>query len=416
MRQTLTLIVASSFNIVLAFLSQLYIFAVLGPGLETDALFAGLTMPQLVLIVVGDSLMHVLVPLLVGETEERFRHDSWGFFLLVGVFFAALTTVLYMTAPIWVGWIVPGFTAASQSLTVELTRIQLLGMTFSALTGVQWAVYHARQQFVWAEMVPFFCSLLAFCLLLWVLPRHGVVGAAWIGVLRSILQVVIMMPIMGAYVSPNIYGGGMKEFWRRVKPLLIGNLYFKTETLIDRFLLSMSGAGSLSIFYLGQQFYGASHNVINKSLVAPLVPKLSMFYKCNDSSSLKRIYRHGLIQISAVSVIIIILFLIAGKELLNILVGWGAFQDKNIVLLWFVMICLSGFFVGGVVGQITSSTFYSIGDTRTPTITSIISYTFFVPVKVVCFMAWGILGLACATSVHYLVNVLLQLHLLRKIL
>ena len=75
MRQPLLLGVLAASNIGIAFLYQWYVLVQLGPGVETDALFAGMTVPQLALAVVSGSLMHVLVPLLAGEPADRFRRD-----------------------------------------------------------------------------------------------------------------------------------------------------------------------------------------------------------------------------------------------------------------------------------------------------------------------------------------------------
>ena len=184
MKQTVQLGALSAINIGLAFLFQWYVLTHLGPGVETDALFAGMTLPQLVLAVISGSLMHVLVPLLAGEEKEQLRHDAWGFLVLVGAMFGSLAIILYATAPWWIPATLPGFNVAAQTLTVDLTRIQLIGMVFAAINGVQWAAYHARQQFVWAEFTPILASAFALGLLVVALPRYGVTAAAWISTMR----------------------------------------------------------------------------------------------------------------------------------------------------------------------------------------------------------------------------------------
>jgi len=138
MKQTLQLGALSAANIGIAFLFQWYVITQLGPGLESDALFAGMTIPQLVLAVISGSLMHVLVPILAGESEDRLRHDAWSLLVLIGGLFGFLAVVLYATAPWWVPFTVPGFDETGKTLTVELTRIQLIGMVFTAINGVQW--------------------------------------------------------------------------------------------------------------------------------------------------------------------------------------------------------------------------------------------------------------------------------------
>src|SRR5438552_13672398 len=178
MRQPLLLGVLATSNIGIAFLYQWYVFIQLGPGMETDALFAGMTVPQLALAVVSGSLMHVLVPMLAGESTERFRHDAWGFFVLVGALFTAIALLLYLFAPYWVPVTVPGFSEAGKGLTVHLTRIQLIGMIFTALSGVQGAVYHARQRFFWVELAPLLTGAIGLIPLMVFLPVYGVEAAA----------------------------------------------------------------------------------------------------------------------------------------------------------------------------------------------------------------------------------------------
>ncbi|MDP3332331.1 MAG: hypothetical protein Q8Q40_13400 [Methylococcaceae bacterium] len=98
MKQTLQLGALSAANIGIAFLFQWYVITQLGPGLESDALFAGMTIPQLVLAVISGSLMHVLVPILAGESKDRLRQVAWSLLVLIGGLFGFLAVVLYATA------------------------------------------------------------------------------------------------------------------------------------------------------------------------------------------------------------------------------------------------------------------------------------------------------------------------------
>jgi putative peptidoglycan lipid II flippase len=414
MKQTIQLGTLSAANIGIAFLFQWYVLTQLGPGMETDALFAGMTLPQLVLVVISGSLMHVLVPLLAGEDEDRLRHDAWGFLVLVGGLFGLLATILYVAAQWWVPLTVPGFSDAGQALTVELTRIQLIGMVFAAINGVQWAAYHARQQFVWAEFTPILANAFALLLLIWALPRFGVIAAAWISTLRMALQTLLLAPGMGKPVWPDLRSPAISAAWQRIKPLLLGTAYYKTDPLVDRFLLSTASSGSLSLYYLAQQIYGAASQVINKAIAAPLVPRLSKLYKAGDREGFQRAYYQKLWQVGAISFVGLLITGLFGQDLLALLVGHGNVTSGNIKELWWIMIWLGGMFVGGVMGQITSSTFYACGDTITPTRMSIFTYTAYIPTKVMVYYFWGVAGLAITTSVYLITNLSLQVYLLKK--
>jgi putative peptidoglycan lipid II flippase len=414
MKQTVQLGLLAATNIGIAFLFQWYIVTRLGAGMETDALFAGMTLPQLVLAVISGSLMHVLVPLLAGVKEEHFHHDAWGFLVLVGGLFGLLAIVLYVTAPWWIPITVPGFSDEGQALTIELTRIQLIGMVLAAVNGVQWAAYHARQQFVWAEFIPILTGVLGFLLLMWALPVYGVAAAAWISTLRLGLQTLLLTPGMGRPFWPDLNSPAISVAWRRIKPLLLGTAYYKTDPLVDRFLLSTAGSGSLSLYYLAQQIYGAAAQVLNKAIAAPLVPLLSRLHQAGDGNEFRRVSRQKLLQVGAISLAAIMALGFFGGHLLGFLIGHGNITAANVNELWWIMIWLSGMGVGGVVGQISSSSFYALGNTVTPTRISVFTYTAYIPCKVAAFYFWGVMGLAIATSIYYMTNLSLQVYLLQE--
>jgi putative peptidoglycan lipid II flippase len=414
MRQPLLLGVLAASNIGIAFLYQWYVLVQLGPGLETDALFAGMTVPQLALAVVSGSLMHVLVPLLAGEPADRFRHDAWGFFVLVGTLFAALALLLYVFAPYWVPLTVPGFSDVGKELTVHLTRIQLIGMVFTALSGVQGAVYHARQRFVWVELAPLLTGTLGLVPLVVFLPEYGVEAAAWITTLRFVFQTLLQMPGMGRWTMPDLKSRTVQDAWKRIKPLLWGTAYYKADPLVDRFLLSMSGNGNLSLFYLAQQIYGAGAGVVSKAVAAPLVPRLSLLHKAGDHPAFRHAYRRKLWQVGLLTGGLLLIVVAFGDSLLRLLVGHGAVTEANVRTLWLIMLGLGGMFVGGAMGAITTSSFYARGDTRLPTRLGMITYTIYIPIKVIAYSLGGVLALAISVSAFYLINLVLQYFYLEK--
>lgn len=414
MKLEIKLGVLSAANVGIAFLFQWYVLIQLGPGVDTDALFAGMTIPQLVLAVISGSLMHVLVPLLSGESDDRRRHDAWGFLVLIGGLFGLLAVLLYIAAPWWVPLTVPGFDEAAQALTVELTRIQLVGMVFAAINGVQWATYHARQQFLWAESTSILASAFAFLLLIWALPRFGVIAAAWISTLRMGLQALLLAPGMGHPVRPDLKSPVIREAWQRIKPLLWGTAYCKTGPLVDRFLLSGSDSGSLSLYYLAQQIYGAVSQIFISAMIAPLVPVLSRLHKKEGVDACRRLYRWKLLQVGTISLSSLMVLGVFGQALLNLLAGHGNVSASNVELLWWIMICLGGMFFGGVVGQIATSTFYAFGDTRTVVRMATLTYTVHLPVKVLAFHMWGTFGLAVSTTLYVMANMSLLMYMLEK--
>ena len=402
MKLPLSLGALSGANLLLLFLFQALVLVTVGPGVETDALFAGMALPQLVLAVISGSLMHVLVPYLAGEEENRVEQDTWGIFIVVGVAFGFLSATLYIFAPFWVPWIVPGFSSAGKTLTVLLTRIQLIGVSFTALTGVLWAVYHARQQFLWAEFSPLLANLFGLGCLIWALPRFGITAVAWILVLRTVLQLTLLLPGLPVFRKPNWRNPNLMTIWRRIKPLLLGSAYYKTDLVVDRFLSSMTPAGGLSLLYLAQQLYGAANEIINKAIAAPMVPLLAGQAKSGNWTQFHGTYRNRLLWMAFLTGGSYVVLFLGGKYFLKILIGHGGVSEHNIAQLQSILICLGGVFIGGALGQILSSAFYAMADTVTPTKIGAVVFTLGIALKITGFFLMGILGIAIGSSLYYL--------------
>jgi putative peptidoglycan lipid II flippase len=311
---------------------------------------------------------------------------------------------------------VPGFDAAGKALTVELTRIQLVGMVFAAVNGVQLAAYHARLRFVWPEV-----GLLASCVMgllgtVWLLPTYGVAGVAWMTSFRMAVQTVLLLPGMGRPVWPDVHSPAVVLAWTRIKPLLLGTAYYKTDPLVDRFLLSAAGTGSLSLYYLAQQLYGAATQVINRAVAAPLVPRLSTLHKRGERSNFRKAYHKELLLVIAMCGACLLTLGATGESILRHLIGYSRITEADVRSLWQMMIWLGGMFVGGNAGQICATSFYAVGDTATPTRLSVISYSIYIPCKVAVFYVYGVMGLALVTTIYYLVNLFLQMAILQRAL
>jgi putative peptidoglycan lipid II flippase len=410
---TLKLVALSTGNLGLAFLFQWYVLTQIGPGVATDALFAGMAVPQVILAIVANSLTHVLVPLLAGEAEAIMRRDAWTFLWLTGAVFGGLALLLIVLAPAWMGMLLPGFSADAQDLARTLTQIQLVGMVFAAISGVQTALHHAQARFVWPELSQALIGAGIFVGLVITLPRFGVFAAAWLATLRLMLQTLALLPAMGRPRRLTLANPTISSAWQRMQPLILGTAYYKTDPLIDRFLLSYAVPGSMSLYYLAQQLYGAVAQILSRALVAPVVPLLGSTFKHGDLVGFRKAWRSRLAALIVVCVVAVAGLVLVGLPFLRLLIGHGSVTDSNVSTLWWIMVWLVGMFVGGVVGQIAATTFYAKGDTRTPTRISVWTYTGYIPAKIAAFFFGGLAGLAVVTSVYYVLNALLLLHGLR---
>jgi peptidoglycan biosynthesis protein MviN/MurJ (putative lipid II flippase) len=89
----------------------------------------------------------------------------------------------------------------------------------------------------------------------------------------------------------------------------------------------------------------------------------------------------------------LLVFLVFGEALLSLLVGYRAGKAVDIEMLWLIMLGLGGVFVCGAMGSVTASSFYARGDTRLPTRVGALTFTIYIPIKVLSFHYGGAIAL-----------------------
>lgn len=413
-KQSIILGTLSVTNIFFSFVVQVYTFTIIGPGFETDALFASVTIPSLITTVLLGSLNNVIVPVLSGKNKMESRVDAWNIFIFIGFLNSILISALYLSVDIWVPLINPGFTEDGTELAILLTKIQLIGVIFVSLNTIQSSSLHARQEHIRAEIIPVIVAALSIPFLIVYLPEYGVVISAITITGKWFLQTLLQLPTMGFFATKHIKKDISIEIWRRVKPLLFGALYFKSGTVVDRYFLSQSSSGILSLYFLAEKLIASLAQVINKAFTIPLISNLSKQAHDGKKLEFSRLYKYGIRNLSFFVLILICMLFVMGLPILEFLFSFSEKLRGSGSDLWLMLLLLSGLFFGNVVGGVASSAFYAYGETKIPTIMSITTYTVFLPLKVVSFKYFDFLGLSLVASAHSLINLIVLIFLFKQ--
>ena len=412
-RQTVHLVLLSTGSLACGIAGQWAIFTALGPGAETDAFFAALVLPQVLLAIAAAPLLNVLVPLLsVAEDAERCGF-AWLLLAALGAGGVALALLLALFAPLWVPLTIPGFSGAQLALTILLARIQMLVFVLAVMALILSAAAQSAGRFVRVERATLVGSLVGLAMIIVMVPSFGIIAAAWAAVLRVTVQGAILLPLLGLPQRTHAAGELGGRVWTRMRPLLVSGALAKTDPLIDRALLSMAPGGALSLFQLAQGLLAAAIEIVSRSWIVPAMPALARTALA-DPAACRRHLRLLLVR-TAVAFSVAFAFLVAvGHDLLRLVLEFGRFSSTDVAQLWWLLLGLSGVAFGACIGQIAAAGFYARGDTATPARLSIVSFAFFAPLKVGAFFAFGLPGVIGACSAYYVTNALAQLFLLQR--
>jgi putative peptidoglycan lipid II flippase len=313
-----------------------------------------------------------------------------------------MASTLSLSAAFWVPILTGGFPAEGKLLAIQLAKVELVGMALIGSAVVARTAYHARGEFVWPAWAAVISASAGLTYLVWRLPRDGVVAAAWSYTLRSVLECLLLLPGLGRAVKPNFRSPFQFEAWRRVRPLLLGYSYERSEMVLDRFLASMAPAGGLSLLYLGQQVWGAAGQIMNRAVALPITPTLARLAGRGEWAGFRQLYQSRLGQVFAICAVAVALLALVGRPSLDLVFGIRNMSEEDVRVLWLLMLLLFGLLIGDPSGHLLLTSFYAKGDTLTPTRIGIVAYSFGIGCKLLGFFSFGLPGLAAGTTIFYL--------------
>ncbi len=394
----------TGFQILVSFLMQWYVITYFGAGVRTDALYTGATIPQLLTILVIESLTVVIVPMFATSSEAELEERGWFLFVGMGILFLAISAILFLALPVFIPLIVPGFSPVEKQLTVSLARIHVFGLVGAASYAVLASMYQARERFIVPPAATLFSGIGSFVLLAWQLPRFGVAWAAWMQVFNITLPGFLLLPALCPIRRIKPQRELIRTIWSKMRPLLLSKAYYMTNAPLDRILASFLAPGSIAIFELAGRFYNAVIRILSQGVVTPFIPHFSRLAHEQNWAEFRTQYRKQLVLVSVPSAVVMAAVIVGGGVGLRLLPSnstqavVGSLNVESLSKLFRVMVYMSGLlpcmaFVNSLVNG-----YYAKGDTRTPTVVGVCAFTVGMGVKIAGYYAGGILGMALAVS------------------
>ena len=404
----LSLAVLAAAQLAAGLAMQFVVLIVIGAGHATDAFAAAQTVPMFVLAVFAVPLQNVWLPqfsVLAAQPGEwrRAQGVAQGQLMLLA---GGVAAVLGLGASLWAPLVFPGLTDEQTQLTIHLTQILLLAALFNGQVALLTVALRARDRFITPELTLFLVTVAGVATTFLVLPRWGVLGAAWVSAGRSGLVAGILYFFAERPPISLIKAARDGELWQRVKPVLLGASFYKCEPLVDRFWASQSSAGGLTVFALAQTGMGAIGQILERSVCMPMAPRLARLAEAKDYASMRSLYRNCLWRVT----------LLVGACLLGLLLVhpiWPEAMHRVFKLpqpsatqMWLICLALLGFVHVVASGAVPVAAFYALGDTRTPVKLSMAAFVAGIGLKSAGFIALGLPGLALGTSAYYLGNLI----------
>lgn len=422
---------ATTTSRILGFARDILFARLFGTNIYAQAFVVAFRLPNMLRDMVGEGATDAaLVPILTEYRHTRSQEEYWE---VARVILNLMLTVLVVLsvmgvvfAPLLVRIIAPGFIRSPEKFatTVFLTRmvfpyILLLGMVAYS-KGVLNSFHHFTAP-AFAPVVLNITMILALLVLCPIIGVKGLIAGVLLGGIFEVLMQVRPLRKKGfRFDGPfRLAHPIARRIGKLLLPRALGTAVYQLSVLVDTVLASLAwivGPGGVAALYYSNRLVQLPLAVFGISLATAALPKMSKEIASNDMTALKNTVSFSLRTVFTIMIPASVGLIVLADQIVRVLFQRGEFTAYSTAItqsaLFFYAFGLSAY--AGI--KILVSTYYSMGDTRTPVKTASVSLAVNLLLNLILMWPLKIGGLALATSIAATTNfVILYILLTRRI-
>ena len=423
-KTALMLMVLTIFTKALGFGRDIILSYFYGVSGISDAYLISLTIPTLLLAFIGTGIATCYIPMYSGiekkgnvELADNFTSNVINFMLVICTLIAILGSIFTVQL---VKIFASGFDSETLLLAVGFTRIIIFAVYFEGIIYVLSGYLQLKNSF----FAPAFMSI----------PLNIIIIISIIVSTKLNLRIIaigniIAMGTQMLFLIPFVYKNGYKyRFILDVKnddfkkmailafPVIAGVSVNQINVLIDRTIASRILVGGISALTYANKLNLFIQAIFVISITTTFYPMMSRFANENNISNLKKSISEAINIINFLLLPTAVGSMLFAEPIVRLLFGRGAFDSQAVSMTSYALYFYSIGMVGVGLREILSRAFYSLHDTKTPTINAAIAVGINIIGNIILSKFLGIGGLALATSISAIIcTVLLFISLIRKI-
>jgi putative peptidoglycan lipid II flippase len=410
---------------ILGFVRDAVIAWFFGAGFSSDAFIAAFRIPNLLRRLFAEgSLSSAFVPVfaeyVVHHTQDEAFSMARSAFRLLSIMLFLVTIAGILLSPWIVRIIAPGFDAEKISLTVTLTRWMFPYVFCIGLVALCMGILNVLGHFAAPAIAPFILNLSIIGSVLFIAPtRTTPVTALAYGVLiGGILQLALQLPILirkgfRFWDTAKLIHPALKKVGILILPIILGGAVYQINIVVGTLLGSLLNEGSVTHLYFADRLVQFPLGIFAIAASTAILPTLSRQAAARQFDELKHTFAHALRLVFFISIPAMVGLIVLREPIVALLFQRGEFDGTATQLTIQAVLYYSlGLWAFSAV-RIVAATFFALQDARTPVRIAMISIlaNIFLGVILMKPLAHG--GLALATSLASMLNLVLLMHALR---
>ena len=413
---------------ILGFVRDAVIAWYFGAGQNSDAFIAAFRIPNLLRKLLGEgSISNAIVPVLtdylsMDGKDEAFRLARSALWVL-SIILVIVSLGGILLSPLIVKAIAPGFIESPPklSLTITLTRIMFPYIFFIGLVALCMGILNVLGHFAAPALAPVMLNLTIILAVLFLCPHLDtpVLGLAIGVIIGGILQLLLQLPAMAGrgfrfWQKTKMFHPGLKKISRLMPPVIIGGAVYQINVLVGTLLASFLPEGSVTVLYFADRLVQFPLGIFAIAAATAVLPSLSRQASQRDLADLKETFGYAVRLTLFLTIPSMVGLIVLREPIITVLFQRGEFSLQATLLTAQALLYYAiGLWAFSAV-RIVAATFFALKDTRTPMVMATISIIANIVLGIVLMKPMAHAGLALATSLASVLNLMLLVVALRK--
>lgn len=421
-RATVLLMIVTIVSKILGLFRDSVLASAYGTGKYAAVYSTANSISTILFAVIGTALATSLIPLYNKLASEDSTEKAMGFLnsvvnLVVIVCLSIAGLGIIFAGPL-VKVFAPGYQGDVYTLCVQYTRILLPSIVFVGLANIFTSYLQIKKRYVIPGFIGMPYSIIIIVSIYLSLKTSPMVLV--IGTLIAIsAKALFQLPFVykeGYRYRPeiNLNDPVMKDMMILILPVVIGVGANQINSIVDKSLASLLGTEVVASFSYAIKLYEFVQALFITSILAVIYPRLSSMIVSDRMDSFLNSLKKTMNVIIVALVPIIVGCIVLSRQIVEVLFQRNAFTSKDTTMtasiLWIYVIGILAF----ALRDVLTRGFYSMEDSKTPMINSIISIVFNISLNLILVKPLGYKGLAIATAVSAYIGLLLFNRSMRK--
>jgi len=406
---------------IFGFLRDMVIAYFFGAGIATDAFFVAFRIPNLWRKLVGEgsltiSFIPVYTEYLTNRTEDESTEVTHIAFTIAGLLLLVVTAAGILFSPILMRIIGPGFLKdpLEFQLIITLNRIMFPYIFFMGLFALCMGILNSLRHFFAPAFAPVFLNICIIVSILYFYQNfQKPVMALAIGVLAGgLIQFLFQIPFLlkrriSFRFNFNFRHPAIKRIGFLMIPGLIGTAVYQINVFVDTIFASFLPRGSVSYLYYADRLMEFPLGIFAIAIGMAALPSLSLLASQENKEEFKRTLSFAFRLVSFISIPAMVGLIALKTPIFNLLFQRGRFDYFATEMTAKALLCYSvGLWaIAGV--RVIAPAFYSLQDTWTPLKIAMICLGANVILNSILIYPLKHAGLALATSLSSILNLVL---------